>query len=213
LDWVEIQRAPGASFALPASLRWGVIALAILAFAAPRLGGLSLGPAATHAALLTVAATLGIAWDPLAAERILALGLPLAVVTSLVAVGLVRWRPSAGWLGIESSPQAGALIAVIFVALAIRLTLLLHPQFFYPDVRVHALFAWELARSGLGDFLRDFTANQYRYSLGLQFENGHWYAFPYPPVFYVLCWPLIRTFGYRAEVAVSLLPAAVNALE
>ena len=38
---------------------------------------------------------------------------------------------------------------------------------------------------------RDFTANQFRYSLGLQMENGHWYAFPYPPAFYVLCWPLV----------------------
>jgi hypothetical protein len=213
MDWVEIERAPGASFVLPASLRWGVIALAVLAFLASRLAGLSLGLAAPQAALLSVAATLGIAWDPLAAERILALGLPLAAASSVVAVALVRWRPSAGWLGVESSSQAGALMVVILFALAIRMTLVLHPQFFYPDVRVHGLFAWELARSGLGDFLRNFTANQYRYSLGLQFENGHWYAFPYPPAFYILCWPLIRTLGYRPEVAVSLLPAAINGLE
>src|SRR6185436_3853338 len=57
------------------------------------------------------------------------------------------------------------------------------------------------------------TANQFRYSLGLQFENGHWYAFPYPPAFYVLTWPLIRLCRYRPEVAVSLLGAAVNSLE
>ncbi len=213
MDWLEIERAPGASFVLPARLRWGVGALAVLAFVASRLAGLSLGWAAPQAALLSVAATIGIGWDPLAAERILALGLPLAAVTSAVAVALVHWRPSAAWLGIDSPSQAGALLVVILVALAMRMTLVLHPQFFYPDVRVHGLFAWELARTGLGDFLRDFTANQYRYSLGLQFENGHWYAFPYPPVFYVLCWPLIRLAGYRPEVAVSLLPAAINALE
>jgi hypothetical protein len=90
---------------------------------------------------------------------------------------------------------------------------LLHPQFYYPDVKVHALFAWQLARRGLGAFLRDFTLNQYRYSLGLQMENGHWYAFPYPPAFYLLTWPLVRLFGYAPEVAVSILAAAVNALE
>jgi hypothetical protein len=43
-------------------------------------------------------------------------------------------------------------------------------------------------------------------------ENGHWYAFPYPPVFYVLCWPL-GLLGFRAEVAVSLVAAGVNSLE
>src|SRR6185295_11625774 len=42
--------------------------------------------------------------------------------------------------------------------------------------------------------------------------NGHWYAFPYPPAFYLLCWPLVRV-GYRPEVAVSLLAAVVNSLE
>ena len=34
-------------------------------------------------------------------------------------------------------------------------------------------------------------------------ENGHWYAFPYPPVFYVLCWPLVRLARFRPEVAVA----------
>ncbi len=102
---------------------------------------------------------------------------------------------------------------IIAVALAVRLTLLLHPQFYYPDVRIHGLFAWELARHGPVAFLRDFTANQYRYSLGLQMENGHWYAFPYPPLFYALCWPVVALLGYRPEAAVAVVAAAVNALE
>jgi hypothetical protein len=95
----------------------------------------------------------------------------------------------------------------------VRLVLLLHPQFYYPDVRIHAAFAWQLFRRGPVAFLQEFTANQYRFSLGLQNENGHWYAFPYPPAFYGLCWPLLRVFGLRPEVAVSVLAAAVNSLE
>ena len=78
---------------------------------------------------------------------------------------------------------------------------------------MHALFAWQLARRGLLEFLRDFTANQYRYSLGLQFESGHWYAFPYPPAFYLLTWPLTAWARVRPEVAVSLVAAVANSLE
>ena len=44
-------------------------------------------------------------------------------------------------------------------------------------------------------------------------ENGHWYAFPYPPLFYVLCWPLVTLARMRPEVAASVLAAAVNSLE
>jgi len=109
--------------------------------------------------------------------------------------------------------MAGALTTVTLAALAIRLTLLLHPQFYYPDVKVHGLFAWELARHGPVAFLRDFTVNQYRYSLGLQMENGHWYAFPYPPLFYALCWPVVSLAGYRPEAAVAVVAAAINSLE
>jgi hypothetical protein len=105
---------------------------------------------------------------------------------------------------------AGALAAGVLLALAVRLVVLLHPQFYYPDVKVHSLVAWQLARQGLVGFLRDFTATQYRYSLGLQMENGHWYAFPYPPAFYILTWPLVRLARFRPEVAVSLLAAMVN---
>ncbi|HZJ70350.1 MAG TPA: hypothetical protein VFF36_05415, partial [Planctomycetota bacterium] len=59
---------------------------------------------------------------------------------------------------------------------------------------------------------REFTVSQYRFSLGLQFEHGHWYAFPYPPAFYLMCWPLLR-LGCRPEIAVSLLAALFNSFE
>ena len=59
--------------------------------------------------------------------------------------------------------------------------------FYYPDVKRARARSPGSSRAGASSsFLRDFTANQYRYSLGLQFESGHWYAFPYPPAFYLL---------------------------
>jgi hypothetical protein len=106
---------------------------------------------------------------------------------------------------------AAALSVVVLGGLALRLCVLLHPQFFYPDVRVHAAFARALARQGFAAFMRDFTENQFRYSLGLQFENGHWYAFPYPPGFYVAAGPLVRWAAYVPEVAVCVAAAAINA--
>jgi hypothetical protein len=122
-------------------------------------------------------------------------------------------RRPAAFLGVSSRQVGAALLALVALGFALRAWIVLHPQFFYPDVRVHGLFALVLVKSGLTEFLRDFTANQYRYSLGLQMQNGHWYAFPYPPLFYIATWPLTRLAHYRGDLAVSLLAALANSLE
>jgi hypothetical protein len=214
LDWMELERAtPDARFRPPTSmLLWAALAGAI-AYAAPRLAGAVPPVALLHAGLMVLAVLIGSARDPMAAERILREGSPAYAVIATAAVLILRWRRSRAALGVESSAVAGVLTSLVLVALAVRLALLLHPQFYYPDVKVHGLFAWELARHGPIAFLRDFTRNQYRYSLGLQMENGHWYAFPYPPLFYALCWPFVSLAGYRPEVAVAVVAAAVNSLE
>jgi hypothetical protein len=215
IDWLEIARTSGAArFALLVSTRLALVALVLLAYGAPRLAGASTRASSLHAGAVLAAATAGCFWDVLAAERIVGHGVPVYLGVALVAVGLARWRRSRAALQVpDAGPVAGLLVIVVLAALAVRLVILLHPQFYYPDVRVHALFAWQLARRGLVEFLRHFTENQYRYSLGLQMEHGHWYAFPYPPAFYVLCWPLVALARMRQEIAVSVLAAAVNSLE
>ena len=212
-DWLEIeQRRPDARFALLASTRLFVLIAVLVALLAPSLAGVDLRWAAAHAVAVLGAASWGLHHDPLAAERILREGIAAYAAAGVLALVLVRWPRARRVLGISTPWVAGGLVLLVLVALGLRLAILLHPRFYYPDVRVHAQFAWELGRRGLFTFLRRFTENQYRYSLGLQLENGHWYAFPYPPVFYVLCWPLVRV-GFRPEVAVSLLAAVVNSLE
>jgi hypothetical protein len=219
IDWVEIQRSStDGSFDLSHNFRLFQALLIAAAYLVPRGAGSSRTVSALHAALVLAAVALGTAWDVLAAERILRLGTAAYVGTGLVALALVSWSRARKGLDIEDGANrgrgaAGVLVLIVLCAIAVRLALLLHPQFYYPDVRVHALFAWQLARQGLVRFLEEFTANQFRYSLGLQFENGHWYAFPYPPVFYILTWPFIRLAQFRPEVAVSLLGAIVNSLE
>ncbi len=212
-DWIEIERrAPRALFGLVASTRFLVLIAVLLALLVPSLAGLDPRWALAHALAVLGAASWALHDDALAAERILREGIAAYAAAGMLALALVRWPRTRRALGIATPWVAGGLVLLVLVALALRLSILLHPRFYYPDVRVHAQFAWELGRRGLVTFLRRFTENQYRYSLGLQLENGHWYAFPYPPVFYVLCWPLVR-LGFRPEVAVSLLAAVVNSLE
>ena len=214
MDWMEITRTSSpARFLPPASLLARATLIGLIAFLVPRLAGAPVVFSFVHSLLLSLALCVGCLRDPMAAERILREGSPVYAVVSFVVVLLLRWRRCRAVLGVESQSLSGSLATLTLVALAIRLTLLLHPQFYYPDVKVHALFAWELARHGPLAFLRDFTANQYRYSLGLQMENGHWYAFPYPPLFYALCWPVVSLAGYRPEVAVAVVAAAINSLE
>ena len=212
-DWIEIERrVPSARFGLLASTRLFVLLAVIVALLAPWLAGLDLRWSLAHALAVLVAASAGFHADALASERILRDGLAAYALAGALALALVRWPRARSALRITSPWVAGSLVLLVLVALALRLAILLHPRFYYPDVRVHAQFAWELGRRGLVTFLRRFTENQYRYSLGLQMENGHWYAFPYPPAFYLLCWPL-GLLGFRPEVAVSLVAAVVNSLE
>lgn len=214
MDWLEVERAgEDARFGLPARLPLALAAAVLASFAAVLVAGGGLVSALTLGAGLVAAASLGVAADVLAAERILREGWGVFVAVATLATLFVRVPRARRALDVVSPAAAGGLVLLVLVALAVRLVLLLHPGFYYPDVRVHAMFAWQVARHGLERFLDEFTASQFRYSLGLQYENGHWYAFPYPPLFYLLCWPLVRWLRYPPEVAVSVLAAAVNSFE
>ncbi len=214
LDWLEIERSGGeGEFLLGLATRYSVLIVVALAFLGPRLAGAPWLAALAHALATFGAATLGFFWDIIAAERIVRLGLVPYVGVLLLALGLARLRPAREFFGLSTRDLAGALVIVTMTALAVRLALLLHPQFYYPDVRIHARFAWQLLHDGPATFLRDFTANQYRHSLGLQLVNEHWYAFPYPPLFYFVAWPLLRFANYAPEASVAILAAVANSLE
>lgn len=214
LDWLELERTgTEARVALQGRALWRAIGWSWALFALPLWAGWPRRRALVFAVTLTVCGLLGLMFQPLASERILRLGFDSLVVVGALAAMVLRIGRLRRLLRVDEPETAGFLVAVVMLAAALRLVLLLHPQFYYPDVRIHAVFARELAKSGLTAFLQNFTANQYRFSLGLQFEHGHWYAFPYPPVFYLLCWPLLKLARMAPEVAVSTLAAAVNALE
>jgi hypothetical protein len=215
LDWMELEAASRGAFAMPAGTVARGALVGALAVAVPLLAGAGVALAGGHGLAVLLALFAGAAADPLAVERVLRNGAGPYAIAGLVALLVLQWLRSARRVsdpGVDARWH-GALAVVVLAALALRLALLLHPRFYYPDVRIHALFVRELARNGFGAFMAHFTDNQFRYSLGLQFEGGHWYAFPYPPVFYLLCGPLVTVFRFAPEVAVALVPAIVNSLE
>jgi hypothetical protein len=212
VDWVEIVARDGARLALPADthLRLALVAAAVALLVLAVGGGAR--PALAFPLLIAAAAAFGAYADPIALERIVRLGTAPLLATAGVAFLACRWPPARRALLLDTAWAPAVVLVLVAGGCAARLALLLHPQFFYPDVRVHGLVAWELARRGLGTFLEEYQASQFRYSLGLQEVGGHWYAFPYPPGFYILCWPLIRLGGLRPEVAVAIVGACANAL-
>ena len=214
LDWMELVPRAGTRLALPGSalVRFGLAALA--AFLLPRLAGARSIAAAVHGLGLVALGAWGAQRNVLAFERVLREGLAAYLVVGFAALGIVILSRFHSMLGHEKrSTVAGGLVICVLVAMAVRLAILLHPQFYYPDVRVHSTFALLLARRGLSQLGLAFIESQFRYSLGLQQVGAHWYAMPYPPGFYVLASPLIALLGYRPEVAVSLLAAAFNSVE
>lgn len=214
LDWLELVVQPGTLLSYSNSLLFRFAAIVLAAFALPRLGGAGKLAAASHALILALLASALAALDPLAFERVAHEGMVAYLTVGALAL-LITLRPISVFLGLPEgrSVWSGALVILVLTALAIRLALLLHPRFYYPDVRIHSLFALGLARRGAADLGARFIENQYRLSLGLQQVGDHWYPFPYPPGFYLLATPLISWFGLRAEVAVSLLAAVANSLE
>jgi hypothetical protein len=211
IDWIEV--IPARPLALLATTRLQLAAVALIALGTVWIVGGGVRLATAMGLVLATLGACGVALDAIATERILREGWATFAFVSAVTCAALGWPCSRRAISVERGPWCGALAALVLIALAVRLVIVLHPGFYYPDVKVHALFAWQLARRGLMEFLRDFTANQYRYSLGLQFESGHWYAFPYPPAFYLLTWPLTAWARVRPEVAVSLVAAIANTLE
>ncbi len=210
VDWIEV--VPGAARVHSTrTTRTRVLAVVLVAFAIPAAAGGALWLAAAHAAFAALAIATGLVVDMLATERILRLGLPIYLLVGILTLFILR-LPAGRRALLVDSRWAGTLAVTVLLALAIRSSFL-HPSYYYPDVRVHARFAHLLARQGPSEFFDGYIDNQFRFSLGLQEEAGHWYAFPYPPGFYILSAPLISYGRYTPEVAVSLAAGAVNALE
>jgi hypothetical protein len=208
IDWVELVRAgPGRFHALPALAAWLAL-LAAMAYVVPRLGGASRSASLAHALALVVVAAVAGAFDVIALDRIVRDGLAGYASTAGAALLIVALLRRAG----VEAHVSGLLAILVLVAIALRLALLLHPRFYYPDMANHATVAYVLSREGAGTFLSHYSEKQFRFSLGLQEQAGHVYAFPYAPGLYFLCAPLIAIAKLRPEVAVATVASVFNSL-
>jgi hypothetical protein len=208
IDWIALEgRGPGHVLPLPGLLALFGLLIAC-ACAIPRAAGLSLRLSLAHAATIALIGIWGASADFIAFDRILRDGIVAYVFAGVVSLLLVIALRRSG----VPAPTAGVLTMLVLVALALRLALLLHPHFFYPDVKSHGLVSYVLSKEGLRTFLERYAQTQFRFSLGLQFQSGHWYTFPYAPGLYVLGWPLISLLHMRPEVSVSVLAAVFNSV-
>ena len=209
LDWLQIDaRGTGRVRPLPGLLLLAAV-LAMIAYAAPRVAGLPSALSAIHGVSVVIFMALASATDLLAADRILRDGFAAYVFVGFACAALGAWLHHRSG---AARTVTGLLAAVVLLAVGLRLALVLHPRFYYPDVKAHAVVAYVLSKEGLSTFLERYAQTQFRFSLGLQFQSGHWYAFPYAPGLYFLCWPLITIFQVRPEVAVSSVAAVFNSL-
>jgi hypothetical protein len=190
LDWIAVRRAPGGARSLLFPNAAAALALLVwvtVLYAFPRVLSfsprLSLLVASLGAAALVAAA----AWNPLwPVHAALTIGWRAhAFAFGLLAIFHAAWRK-----GKDASREARWAFLLVYVATAVRLFALFHPDFFYPDIRTHSKFVSLIWTEGLHGFFTDFIANQHRHLLGLQLVDGKWLAFPYPPLLYLSIYPL-----------------------
>ena len=152
IDWLEIDRAARRSRSCRGR-DWSALAWSLVAHrrsrASPGRQATSVALAARRRIALVAAVGLGLRRARRRAHP--ARGLPRPYVGSHWLVDRARARaPARRALDRRPAPDGGAGSSSSCCARsAVRLVLLLHPQFYYPDVQVHALFAWQLARHGL----------------------------------------------------------------
>jgi hypothetical protein len=214
IDWIEISGlASSARIDILPDTSRTIVILVLLAYLLVRAAG-----GGARIAFFTAAAFLpcfmwGLVADTIALERVLRLGAGSTLATLAATALFLRFDMMKRVFGTDGKDPRGLLAVLVLAALVIRLIVVLHPRFYYPDVTVHGLLLARLNGLGLKTFLARYFESQFEFSLGLQMEKGNWYAFPYPPALYLFCWPVTRLGGYAYDVTVSLLPAVINSIE
>ncbi|HJS73429.1 MAG TPA: hypothetical protein VJ921_04020, partial [Vicinamibacteria bacterium] len=212
LDWMSVRPSSRLLPVIPTAGAWLALLSWVVAFyALPRILGLgervALASGAGAAACLAAAALAHKLWPVHAA---MTLGLRAHAVLFLLALFHVVRRGKLG--SFFAQPLARWAVLAVCAALSVRLFALFHPDFYYPDVRTHSKFVSLIWTEGLEGFLTNHIENQHRHLLGLQFVAGRWVAFPYPPLLYLIIYPL-SLLQLPVEDWMKLLPTALLSVE
>lgn len=170
LDWLRVEQAgwrvPPDQWA-PRLLVLGVFALALWA-------GFGLAGASVATLAVIAAQAWALVLDPFASLHVQARLVVPALLGALAVAVVLRRRP------------LGRLVALVFLASVLaKGATVLHPSYFYNDVRNNRRFV-EALRDDPGSFHERRQAAQVR--IGVAYPRivaGHRYAFPYSPVFFV----------------------------
>ncbi len=212
LDWMSVRPSGGFLSVIPTAPAFLALLSWVAAFTfLPRATGLgeraSFAFGAGAALCLTVAALAHKLWPVHAA---MTLGLRAHVVTLLIVL-FYRWRRKRSG-SFFAEPLARWAVLIASAGMAVRLFALFHPDFYYPDVRTHSKFVSLIWTEGLSGFLSNHIENQHRHLLGLQYVSGRWVAFPYPPLLYLLIYPL-SLLQLPVEDWMKLVPTALLSVE
>ncbi len=170
LDWLRVEgvawRVPWTQTA-PRLLMLGTLALALWA-------GLGFTGASVSALIVIAVQALGLALDPFASLHVQARLAAPALLAAFAVAALLRARP------------AGRVIVMLFLAsVLVKGATVLHPSYFYNDVRNNRRFV-EALRDDPGSFYERRHTAQVR--IGVAYPRvvaGQKYAFPYSPVFFM----------------------------
>jgi hypothetical protein len=212
LDWMQLRPARDFGAILPSAgaLVW-MLSWVLSFYVVPRVVGLGWRVAtissASAAAVLVALTAVHKLW-PVHASA--ALGLRThAIVALLVSFFLLRQRARGSAFAM---PLARWAVFIVYVGLAVRLFVLFHPDFYYPDVRTHSKFVSLIWTEGLAGLFASYIENQHTHLLGLQLVGGRWLAFPYPPLLYLTIYPL-SLLQLPVEEWMMIVPTALVAVE
>ncbi|MFQ5789798.1 MAG: hypothetical protein ACE5JI_04905, partial [Acidobacteriota bacterium] len=189
-DWLRVEPGPGSTPLLPTATALGYLLGVILGlYAFPRLFGFSSGRSLAVAlggavVLAAMAATHKLA--PVHMATTLGLRPHAFALMALVFFHFRRRSEDSAF----SRPVARWVLLAFYLGTTVRLLALFHPEFYYPDVRTHSKFVYLIWTQGIGGFFANHIEHQHRHLLGLQLVGDQWMAFPYPPLLYLLIYPL-----------------------
>ncbi len=212
LDWMAVSPSGGFGSMRPdASVLLYLLLTVTSLYLVPRLVGVSKRASLVLAFAGTAAVVaLAISHKLWPAHAALTLGLRPHVIGMFLAA-FFRWRSRKPG-SVFALPLARWVLVAVFVGMLVRLFALFHPDFYYPDVRTHSKFVSLIWTEGLGGFFSNHIENQHRHLLGLQLVGDEWRAFPYPPLLYLLIYPL-SLLRLPVDDWMKIVPTALLSIE
>jgi hypothetical protein len=207
LDWIQLELGPDARVRLVGLAAAAPALVVALALAIHLLAGWDLARALAFTAPWSLAAVVGLVYDPWLTHRLLR-GVPLALaLVGAIGLGVAEVLVRRGRLSAESLRTLAALAVAAFLLRALAVN---HPDFYYPDLRTHARLIEKVQEGGF-----DFFVHPSRYI----WEHGVWrteaygrtYAFPYTPAFHLTFAALNLSYDTRL-LAMKLAAAAVSVM-